>query len=106
MRVVNETLAELIKDPKPTIIVFNKIDAFNYIQKEADDLTPVTRENYSLDDLKQMWMSRQEWETVYISAAQKENIEELKDKLYLMVKEIHSARFPYNDFLYQEYNEN
>lgn len=78
MKVVNATLAELIKEPKPTIIIFNKIDAFHYVQKEEDDLTPVTRENYSLNDLKQMWMSRQGSETVYISAAKKENIEERK----------------------------
>ena len=103
MKVVNETLAELIKDPKPTIIVFNKIDAFQYVKKDEDDLTPVLRENYSLDDLKQMWMSKQGSETVYISATQKENIEELKEKLYNIVKDIHSARFPYNDFLYQDY---
>ena len=106
MKVVNATLAELIKEPKPTIIIFNKIDAFHYVQKEEDDLTPVTRENYSLNDLKQMWMSRQGSETVYISAVKKENIEELKEKLYDIVKEIHSARFPYNDFLYQDYTEN
>ncbi len=105
MQVVNETLAELIKEPKPTIIVFNKIDAFRYVKKEEDDLTPVLRENYSLEDLKQMWMSKQGSETVYISAARKENIEELKEKLYAVVKEIHSARFSYNDFLYQEFNE-
>lgn len=105
MKVVNETLAELIQDPKPTIIVFNKIDAFTYVKKDEDDLTPVQRCNYSLDDLKQMWMSKQNTDTVYISAAQKENIEELKEKLYDMVKEIHSARFPYNDFLYEEYKE-
>ncbi|MEG0795875.1 MAG: GTPase HflX [Odoribacter sp.] len=103
MKVVNETLAELVKEPKPSILVFNKIDAFEYTQKEADDLTPVARENYSLDDLKQMWMSKQGCETVYISAARKENIEELKEKLYNIVKEIHSARFPYNDFLYQDF---
>lgn len=102
MKVVHETLSELIKEPKPTLIVFNKIDAFQYVKKEADDLTPLLKENYSLDDLKQMWMSKQGSETVYISAAQKENIEELKDKLYVIVKEIHSARFPYNDFLYQD----
>ena len=104
MQVVNETLAELCKETKPTIVVFNKIDAFRYVQKDEDDLTPVLRENYSLDDLKQMWMSKQGGETVYISAAKKENIEELKEKLYAIVKEIHSARFPYNDFLYQDYD--
>lgn len=105
MKVVEETLAELIKDPKPTIVVFNKIDAFQYIKKDEDDLTPVERQNYSLEDLKQMWMSKQGCETVYISAAQKENVEELKDKLYNIVKDIHSARFPYNDFLYADYSE-
>ena len=105
LKVVNETLAELIPDPKPTIIVFNKIDAFTYIKKDEDDLTPVERANYSLEDLKQMWMSKQGRETVYISAAQKENIEELKDKLYSIVKDIHSARFPYNEFLYTEYTD-
>ena len=103
MQVVNETLAELIKESKPTIIVFNKIDAFQYVKKEDDDLTPVLRENYSLEDLKQMWMSKQGCETVYISAAKKDNIEELKEKLYTIVKDIHSARFPYNDFLYQDF---
>ncbi len=106
MKVVNETLSELLKEPKPTILVFNKIDAFQYIKKEDDDLTPVKRENYSLEDLKQMWMSKQGNETVYISAAEKKNIEELKEKLYNLVKEIHSARFPYTDFLYQDYGEN
>lgn len=106
MRVVNTTLAELIREPKPTVVIFNKIDAFQYVKKEADDLTPMEPQNYSLEDLKQMWMSKQETETVYISAAKKENIEELKDKLYRIVKEIHSARFPYNDFLYSEYPEN
>ncbi|MGL5682616.1 MAG: GTPase HflX [Marinifilaceae bacterium] len=105
MKVVNETLAELIKEPKPTIMVFNKIDAFKYVVKDEDDLTPATKENYSLDDLKQMWMSKQNTRTVYISAKQKENIEELKETLYEMVKDIHSARFPYNDFLYNDYHE-
>ncbi|MDL2231185.1 GTPase HflX [Porphyromonadaceae bacterium OttesenSCG-928-L07] len=105
LKVVNETLAELIKESKPTIVVFNKIDAFQYVQKEEDDLTPIERANYSLDDLKSMWMSKQDVETVYISAANKENIEELKEKLYETVKEIHSARFPYNDFLYTDYSD-
>lgn len=105
VQVVNETLSQLLTTPKPTITVFNKIDAFTFEPKAEDDLTPVERQNYSLDDLKQMWMSKQGGETVYISARNKENIEELKEKLYAVVKEIHSARFPFNDFLYQEYEE-
>ncbi len=105
MRVVNETLAELIQEPKPTMVVFNKIDAFEFIKKDEDDLTPIQRENHSLEDLKEMWVAKQGEETVYISAAKKENIVELKDKLYESVKEIHSARFPYNEFLYQDFDE-
>lgn len=105
VQVVNETLSQLLTTPKPTITVFNKIDAFTFEPKAEDDLTPVERQNYSLNDLKQMWMSKQDGETVYISARNKENIEELKEKLYAVVKEIHSARFPFNDFLYQEYEE-
>lgn len=105
IQVVNETLSQLLTTPKPTITVFNKTDAFTFEPKAEDDLTPVERQNYSLDDLKQMWMSKQGGETVYISARNKENIEELKEKLYAVVKEIHSARFPFNDFLYQEYEE-
>lgn len=105
MKVVNTTLADLIHESKPTIVVFNKIDAFNYVKKSEDDLTPMERHNYSLEDLKQMWMSKQGNETVYISAANKQNIEELKERLYEIVKEIHSARFPYNDFLYTDFTE-
>ena len=103
IRVVNETLGELMDNSKPTITVFNKIDAFTYTKKEEDDLTPIERKNYSLEDLKQMWMSKQEGETVYISAKSKENIEELKEKIYDIAKDIHSARFPFNDFLYRDF---
>ena len=103
IRVVNETLGELMDNSKPTITVFNKIDAFTYTKKEEDDLTPIERKNYSLEDLKQMWMSKQEGETVYISAKSKENIEELKEKIYGIAKDIHSARFPFNDFLYRDF---
>jgi len=105
IKVVNQTLAELMTVSKPMIMVFNKIDAFNYVQKDEDDLTPLERKNYSLADLKQMWMSKQNVQTVYISARNKENIEELKDKLYEIVREIHSARFPFNDFLYEDYDD-
>lgn len=106
IKVVNETLADLLNNErKPTIMVFNKIDAFSYVYKEEDDLTPKEKNNYSLEELKQMWMSKQEDESVYISAKSKTNIEELKDKLYHIVKDIHSARFPFNEFLYNEYDE-
>ena len=105
IKVVNQTLAELMTAPKPMIMVFNKIDAFNYVQKDEDDLTPLERKNYSLADLKQMWMSKQNVQTVYISARNKENIEELKNRLYEIVREIHSARFPFNDFLYEDYDD-
>ena len=106
MKVVNATLAELVKVQKPTIVVFNKIDAFKFEEKAEDDLTPKERCNYSLDDLKQMWMNKQpEMQCLYISATNRENIEELKDVLYETVKEIHSARFPYNDFYYADYSE-
>ena len=104
MRIVNETLSELTKEDKPIICVFNKIDAFAYTKKSENDLTPKLQCNYSLEELKKMWMSKQNIETVYISAAKKENIEELKDKLYGVVKDIHSARFPYNNFLYMDDN--
>ena len=103
IEVVNKTLAEIGGGGKPMILIFNKIDAFTYTKKEEDDLTPIERKNYSLEDLKQMWMSKQEGETVYISAKSKENIEELKEKIYGIAKDIHSARFPFNDFLYQDF---
>ena len=103
LEVVAETLNEISKEEKPTIIVFNKIDAFSYIEKEEDDLTPRTRANISLDELKKTWMSRLHENCVFISAQEKQNIEELKDLVYRKTKEIHVQRFPYNDFLYQEY---
>jgi len=97
--VVNETLKELGSTDKPTIIIFNKIDAFNYTAKDDDDLTPVLRENISLDDLKKTWMaSDKNHKTVFISAITKENIEELRSLLYEEVKKIHVKRYPYNDF--------
>lgn len=101
--VVNETLAELLDTPKTTLLVFNKIDAFTYVKKDEDDLTPKTRENYSMDDLKQMWMNKGDVKTVFMSAREKTNMEEFKDVLYNIVRDIHSARFPYNDYLYTEY---
>lgn len=104
IKVVNETMAEIDKKEKPTYLVFNKIDAFTYVKKDEDDLMPKTRENYSLEELKQMWIAKGDTPCLFISAIKKENIEEFKEKVYDLVKEIHSARFPYNDYLYQDYS--
>lgn len=102
--VVNKTLLDVCKEKKPTILVFNKIDAFSYIPKEEDDLSPMKRENYSLDDLKKTWMANMGADCVFVSAREKDNIDELKALLYERVKEIHIKRFPYNDFLFQKYD--
>jgi GTP-binding protein HflX len=102
IKIVNETLRELRSSDKPTIIIFNKIDAFSYTRKDNDDLTPVKKENYSLADLKKTWMaSDKNFRTVFISAKTKENIEELRNILYDEVKKIHVTRYPFNDFLYE-----
>jgi len=100
--VVSRTLNDITKEEKPSIIVFNKIDAFSYIEKDSDDLTPRTKENVSLEELKQTWMNKLHENCVFISAKEKQNIEELKSLLYRKVKEIHVQRYPYNDFLYNE----
>jgi GTP-binding protein HflX len=105
IEVVNKTLAEIDKSEKPMIMVFNKIDAFTFIPKEEDDLTPRTRENISLDELKRTWMSKMGDNCIFISAKNRTNIEPLKTLLYERVKEIHITRFPYNDFLFQQYDE-
>jgi len=103
--VVESTLNEIDKSVKPTILVFNKTDAFSYQPKDEDDLTPMTRENISLEELKKTWMSKLNENCIFISAREKTNIEELKALLYQKVKEIHVQRFPFNDFLYQNYGE-
>lgn len=106
IEVVNKTLSEVCgSSDKPMIMVFNKIDAFTYTPKEEDDLTPVTRENISLPELEKTWMSRMGNNCVFISAREHINIDELKEKLYDKAREIHSERFPYNDFLYQKYED-
>ena len=102
--VVNKTLLDVCKEKKPTILVFNKIDAFTYVPKEEDDLSPMKRENYSLEDLKKTWMANMGADCVFVSARQKDNIDELKALLYERVKDIHIQRFPYNDFLFQKYD--
>lgn len=103
--IVEKTLFEIDDTEKPTILVFNKIDAFTHTVKDEDDLTPKKRENYTLDELKQSWFSKLKENCIFISAKEKENIEELKELIYEKVKEIHVTRFPYNDFLYQTYDE-
>lgn len=102
--IVNKTLLDVCKEAKPTILVFNKIDAFSYVPKDEDDLSPVKKENYSLEDLKKMWMVNLNDNCVFVSAKQKLNIDELKTIMYDRVKEIHVRRFPYNDFLFQKYD--
>jgi len=103
IEVVNRTLSEIDSASKPVITVFNKTDTFTFIPKEEDDLTPSTRENISLEELKQTWMHRLPDNCIFISAKNRTNIEELRAMLYQKVKEIHVTRFPYNDFLFQEY---
>ncbi|MDE6495340.1 MAG: GTPase HflX [Duncaniella sp.] len=106
IEVVDKTLREICDGAdKPMIMVFNKIDAFTYTPKDEDDLTPATRENVSLDELKQMWMAKLPHDCVFISAKKGINIDELKQMVYDRAREIHTARFPYNDFLFQHYDE-
>lgn len=105
IEVVERTLHEIDETEKPTILVFNKIDAFTHVAKDEDDLTPKKRENYTLEELKQSWPAKLKQDSVFISAIKKENIDALKQAVYEKVKEIHITRFPYNDFLYQTYEE-
>ena len=105
IEVVNKTLADLKCGDKPIMVIFNKIDAFTYVQKEEDDLTPKTKENITLDELKATWMSKLEENCLFISARERQNIEDLKDIIYKRVCELHVQKYPYNDFLYQTYDE-
>ena len=101
--VVEKTLSELGCADKPSMIVFNKIDAYTWTPQDEDDLTAPTRENVSLDDLKRTWMAKLDDNCLFISAREKENIDELRDVLYKKVRELHVQKYPYNDFLYQDY---
>ncbi len=105
IKVVEKTLADLDSSQKPSIIVFNKIDAYTYVEKEADDLSPRTKENISLEELKHTWMAKLNDSCIFISARTKENVNQLKELLYSRVKELHVQKYPYNDFLYQTYDE-
>ncbi|MCK5774782.1 MAG: GTPase HflX [Bacteroidales bacterium] len=100
IKVVKKTLSEIGAGDKPTIMVFNKIDAFKFIEKEEDDLSPVTKENYSLDYWKNTWMSKDNMPALFISAKKKTNIDDLKVLFYEKIKHIHAIRYPYNKFLY------
>jgi GTP-binding protein HflX len=105
IEVVNKTLADIGGSGKPMIIVFNKIDAYKYVEKAEDDLTPRTKENISLEELMKTWMAKMEDNCLFISAKDKLNIEELRTVVYQRVKELHVQKYPYNDFLYQTYEE-
>jgi len=102
---VNQTLADIKSSNKPTIMVFNKIDAYTETKIEEDDLiTEKTEEHYSLEDWKRTWMNRMGDNVIFISALNKENIEDFRRKVYEAVRDIHITRFPYNNFLYPEYD--
>ena len=100
IQVVNQTLTDLDSSEKPMMIVFNKIDNYHWLEKEPDDLTPTTKENTSLNELKKTWMAREADNCLFISAKQRENIEEFRSTLYKKVRELHVQKYPYNDFLY------
>ena len=101
IKVVDKTLADLGCADKPSMIVFNKIDAYTWEEKEPDDLTPATKENATLDDLKRTWMAKMNDNCLFISAREKQNIDEMRDVLYKKVRELHVQKYPYNDFLYE-----
>lgn len=103
--VVDKTIADLGAGGKSTMIVFNKIDAYTYIEKAEDDLTPKTRENITLEELMKTWMAKLNDNCIFISAREKINMDELKTIIYNKVRELHVQKYPYNDFLYQTYDE-
>ena len=98
--VVKQTLQEIGAGDKPVFLIFNKIDAYTYIRKDEDDLTPATRENLSLDDLKKSWIAKANTPCIFLSARERINIDKFRRDLYGMVREIHSGRYPFNNFLY------
>ena len=105
IQVVDKTITDLGAGGKPTMIVFNKIDAYTYVEKAEDDLTPKTKENITLEELMKTWMAKMNDNCIFISARNRTNIEELRDLLYKKVRELHVQKYPYNDFLYQNYEE-
>ncbi|MBQ3149499.1 MAG: GTPase HflX [Alistipes sp.] len=98
--VVKQTLQDIGAGDKPVYLVFNKIDAYTYVKKDEDDLTPATRRNMSLEDLKKSWIAKANTPCIFISAAERTNIDKLRTDLYGMVREIHAGRYPFNNFLY------
>lgn len=100
INVVKTTLQEIGAGDKPVFLIFNKIDSYTYTQKDEDDLTPMTGENYSLDDLRKIWIAKQETPCIFISARERIAIDKLRSDLYGMAREIHAGRFPFNNFLY------
>lgn len=105
IQVVDKTIADLGANGKPTMIVFNKIDAYTYVEKAEDDLTPKTKENITLEELMKTWMAKLNDNCIFISAREKTNLDELKSIIYDKVRELHVQKYPYNDFLYQTYDE-
>ncbi|MBO4785535.1 MAG: GTPase HflX [Prevotella sp.] len=100
--VVNNTLKDLGAADKPQMIVFNKIDAYRWVEKEPDDLTPPTKENITLDELQKTWMAKMNDDCIFISAKERQNIDTLRNTLYNKVKQLHVQKYPYNDFLYED----
>ncbi len=105
IKVVEKTLSDLGCAEKPVMIIFNKVDAYTWVEKDEDDLSPVTRENISLDDLSRTWMTRLDGACLFISAKERKNIDTLKQVLYDKVRQLHVQKYPYNDFLFQQYDE-
>jgi len=106
MKVVDKTLADLGAGQKPTIVLFNKTDAYTWVEKEADDLTPATRENITMEELQRTWMGRLKGECLFVSALKKTGIENMRKVLYDRVKQLHVQKYPYNDFLYPDMDNN
>lgn len=102
MKVVDKTLADLGAGDKPKIVLFNKTDAYTWVEKEADDLTPATRENITMEELQRTWMGRLNGECLFVSALKKTGIENMRKVLYDRVKQLHVQKYPYNDFLYPD----
>ena len=98
--VVNQTLQEINAADKPILVVFNKTDAYSFVRKDEDDLSPKLRKNLTLDELKNSWMAKNNSPSIFISALKKQHIDELRKTMYEMIREIHVTRYPYDNFLY------